>query len=778
VICRKGFAMRLTLRTLLAYLDDVMGPAETREIGQKLQNSPVALSTVNRIKEVIRRRRLSAPELSGPAQGIAPTVVAQYLDNTLSPENVAEVEQVCLVSDEHLAEMAACHQILSTLPKDSLDVAGQGRDRFYALGPYPVEQVLGGGATSAARAPTAPSTPSGRPIPDRSIETELLDELRSESLTQRWLPAVGVTAVVAAALMLLFMDWDMFRSVVGPGTVASRNAEPTGATGRPGDRQIASESEPQRPPSPPPGASIAAVGSTPQAIDRAADGTGEASPGPLDGTTNRDPAAGLPDAPLPADMVAPNRSSAAVAVADRANPGAASSDAPAAAAAVESDPAPAAPIAATMLPLQIRDQSTTGVRLRLEAFDRLWHVLPPRSELAAGDEIAVPEPFEAKWDVGSNAVRVRVLGGTRVRTVAASRSSATAPLTAVQPNVAETKGPEVTTPPADPADGSLPVGNAASPTWGQIELQRGRLVVQPGPMDGDGPWSVVVILAGQPQLFQLLTRDTQLGIASDWCEPDGAGNTVQGPCADVTLSVVSGRVGLPGAAINELGVGSFKNWSPIAAGLEAISEEIPDWLTNSDKPAAASAQRLVKAFEDAFDPDQSVDLCLPAVAKDPNPKLAELAIQAQALLDDYSALTAGLATSIHEEVRKHAAAALHGWLRQSPDHDATLRTELESHYSPTNAATVLRLLWGLTPQQARDRIESLQLVAELDNERPEIRELAFAQLVHLTKRTYEYRPMGPPATRERAITRWEQHIHREGALLPPETVDADPTAAP
>ena len=78
--------MRLTLRTLLAYLDDVLPAADTKLMGQKIQESPMAQLLVSRIREVMRRRRLKAPEVFGAEIGIDPNIVAQYLDNTLPPE--------------------------------------------------------------------------------------------------------------------------------------------------------------------------------------------------------------------------------------------------------------------------------------------------------------------------------------------------------------------------------------------------------------------------------------------------------------------------------------------------------------------------------------------------------------------------------------------------------------------------------------------------------------------------------------------------------------------
>src|SRR5579872_4534014 len=77
--------MRLTLRTLLAYLDDILEPSQAKEIGDKVNESSFASSLVSRIREVMRRRRLTAPTVSGPGVGIDPNTIAEYLDNTLPP---------------------------------------------------------------------------------------------------------------------------------------------------------------------------------------------------------------------------------------------------------------------------------------------------------------------------------------------------------------------------------------------------------------------------------------------------------------------------------------------------------------------------------------------------------------------------------------------------------------------------------------------------------------------------------------------------------------------
>ena len=69
--------MRLTLRTLLAYLDDTLEPAQASLIGQKVAESEKAQELIERIKQVTRRRRLAVPPATGPvsSSSVGPSVL-------------------------------------------------------------------------------------------------------------------------------------------------------------------------------------------------------------------------------------------------------------------------------------------------------------------------------------------------------------------------------------------------------------------------------------------------------------------------------------------------------------------------------------------------------------------------------------------------------------------------------------------------------------------------------------------------------------------------------
>ncbi len=216
--------MRLTLRTLIAYLDDVLEPNQIKEIGKKLEESSYASSLVDRIKDVMRRRRLTAPEIEGAGSNPDANTIAEYLDNTLTPEIVADVEKVCLNSDVNLVEVAASHQILTLVLGEPATVNANTRERIYALGPIADEHVLGSVAPGVETAPNQNNTtsePGQQPAQDplrssvpakdpEPFSSRIPDYLKTKPLWKRFTPYFLILLAAGVWAGLFFGDPTFF----------------------------------------------------------------------------------------------------------------------------------------------------------------------------------------------------------------------------------------------------------------------------------------------------------------------------------------------------------------------------------------------------------------------------------------------------------------------------------------------------------------------------------------------------------------------------------------
>lgn len=223
--------MRLTLATLLAYLDNVLEPADSAALAEKIEKSDFASGLVMRIRSISRKLRMGAPKVEGKGLGRDPNSVAEYLDGSLSPDRIGEFERLCLESDVQLAEVASCHQVLAMVLNKPADVPAQVRERVYSLGSqadaarlaapnridgahasgdgvHPLPPKPSSAATSAAH--LVPPSDNGKshteplapPIPK---PMEVPDYLRAGQGSGGWLWLVGLAAVALLAVGALRM---------------------------------------------------------------------------------------------------------------------------------------------------------------------------------------------------------------------------------------------------------------------------------------------------------------------------------------------------------------------------------------------------------------------------------------------------------------------------------------------------------------------------------------------------------------------------------------------
>lgn len=123
--------MRLTLRIVLAYLNQVLSPEDAQVVAKQIEQDEQTRQLVRRIEEVQRRTSLMTTQREIPT--IDPNLVAEYLDNELTPEEVLDIERVTLESDGNLAEVAACYHILTEVLSGVVSPESDLRRRLCAL---------------------------------------------------------------------------------------------------------------------------------------------------------------------------------------------------------------------------------------------------------------------------------------------------------------------------------------------------------------------------------------------------------------------------------------------------------------------------------------------------------------------------------------------------------------------------------------------------------------------------------------------------------------------
>jgi hypothetical protein len=357
--------MRLTLRTLLAWLDDTLEPTQVREIGRQVKESPLAQELADRIHRVTRQRRLTVPPSSG-ADGTDPNIVASYLDNDLDPESVAEFEKKCLKLDVNLAEVASVHQILSLLGQ-KVKVPAEARTRMYQL-------VKGREATTAkpaaARRPGAPE-PVTKPIPEWVVP-----EAPRRPWYQRFGPVVGCLALIFLA------SWSFWRSVTGSSPDATPSFTAPIVVANHDENAAAVPAAPEEP-----GAGLAADSPAvvPGSAIAAVPGEGAAQP-EANGS-------GASATPAGADTVG------ATSIAKTADAAGTSKD---------SSTAAAAPVGSAA-----RVGTGDGIVLRFNAAEREWERLKPSAPLARSDRVLCLAPFRTQLALGK--ARVDMIGDSEVR---------------------------------------------------------------------------------------------------------------------------------------------------------------------------------------------------------------------------------------------------------------------------------------------------------------------------------------------------------------------------
>jgi len=125
--------MRLTLKTILAYSDDLFDAEYRPAIEKRISEDDAAAYVINRMQSVVRNPDTPVPGRCGEKEEMSANLVAAYLDNLLSDAEQSRFETICLRSDIYLAEIACSHQILTTILGQPAKLSRDCRLRLYAI---------------------------------------------------------------------------------------------------------------------------------------------------------------------------------------------------------------------------------------------------------------------------------------------------------------------------------------------------------------------------------------------------------------------------------------------------------------------------------------------------------------------------------------------------------------------------------------------------------------------------------------------------------------------
>ncbi len=721
--------MRLTLRTMLAYLDDIpLEPEDREDIGRKIEESEFATNLVHRTRDCMRRLRLGVPAVIGRGLAHDPNSVAEYLDNTLADERVGEFEKICLESDVHLAEVAACHQILTIVLGEPAEIDPEMRHRMYQV----VAEVDAPPIQVDSMHPTAHLTPPPVQVATRRAKPEVPDYLR-ESQWRLW--PVAAVALIAALLTcggpLIFGPPEWRQRVVALFVRPQQDSqEPASAQGTKetlGAGQTDQTAEnPAAAAKPTEAADEGAARSgqpaplvPPKNVAGADDAGAPPAPEPDEDSGGRgeNPAANVPAGPAAVPGAPPEKG--------RPSPGPDKPELPLDATNPLVDPTqpevPAKPGAnhAADRPEAAaegfgRYTSTRDVLLRLDPRSGDWKRLPAKSPLVKGDRLLSLPLFKPTVSL-STSITIQAEG----------------------PALFELVGWN---------DQDVPI----------IAVEYGRLVMTTVGKAGN---SVQIKLEdAQPQLT-FVDAESTLALDVRHILPPGK-DPLSGPAPlAVDIYASSGLIRVRnGNAPVELQAPSRK--ALVLATAEQEGDEFPNWVTSE---ALGDVERLATtAVEPQLLPDRSIGLILKELAIQKKREVRSLAIWSAGYLGDFEPAVAALNDPQEKVLWSSYIEELRAAVARSPETARQVRAAFEKQRN-ADAQTLFRLLWGYSNEDLK-RGEDAKLVDGLDNSSLDIRVLSFWNLQNITGSKLNYLAGEPTAARRTAVKAWKDRL-RQGKIV-------------
>jgi len=781
--------MRLTLRTMLAYLDDLLEPADRDDIGQKIAESEFAGRLVRRIRDVTRNSRLPAPKILGKGMGLDPNTVAEYLDNTLAGERVPDFEKICLPtaetpqelmqSDVYLAEVAACHQILTMVLGQPAQVNPDMKRRMYELADHPEATAAkhrhtGEGLLAGADGLTTGSLDDLEIRPARR-KPEVPDYLRQPNSRFNW---KTIAAMILFALILVgaismalgpldhrhpLLGW-MFSAPQPAGPQVAANA-PAGGHGAPTAGQgqdvtgaAPSGNEAASAPTTQDTDRTAAsqTQSTPNTADNSATGNQTVQPSSAIGATQTPQGEGpsfsataaAPSGPPTPDQTMRTDTSAVpppVPVPEPAGEAATG----AAKMSTVPGPGPTDTSKAAVPTTQVPPQGNTTV----------GNPVPPVEEKPLGRFLLANNVVLLKYD-SVTSQWLRLAGGAPL-----SAGDQLLVLPNYRPTLVLSAGITLQIPP----ETLLQMEAADAAGIPGVRLSFGRLVVM---TTGKAGTQLRLDVGGAGGTVTFVDPDATLAVEVRRWLPPGSNPEVVEPRVAADLYAASGQVQWTSADGSitmlktpqrlSIGAGAGEN-----AG-QAVVATIPKWV--SPEQLNSTDASCAETLAASLDNNKPLVLALREMASTSNRRVEQRAFAAKclALLDDFEMLVAMFGDATQKAMWQQGGeiASAKAALTRGSESALKLREAFQKSHGDQAGIQLYRMLLGYTKDQLTGG-EAEVLVNALDNENLDHRVLAFSALEDITGKSYYYRPDTTATARAQWVRRWKQD-QASGAIVPKE----------
>ena len=728
--------MRLTLRTMLCYLDDVLDTADAKELGAKIEESEYATNVVHRVRTSMRRLRLGAPAVSGKEMGFDPNTVADYLDNTLAPEQVADFERECLdlESEVYLAEVAACHQILTLVLGEPAEVPLSTRHRIYGLAQLDEQQLASAATALEEPAESTMATTSGDAMrrvdlaeagtqPEASSESngqkvETAKSTREKPEIPEYLRKGGSQRTWPMALAVLLL-------VILLGGIAVTMWPPGGNQGNGvAQNNPADQDEPEvdspAPISDTDGEEPTADGIAEPPVDVPVDVEETSDGAAIDGThlpvTDENPEvdSGLPKTPTGNNMaetdvgpISPvaGGGEATDVVNDPEGGAVARIDPP-----IEADASGGTsdPVLPPVDKVTAHYISAAQVMVGWDNELSTWKRLPPRAQLKPGDQI---------------------------------RS-----LPTYRPQVLLTNDIQITFSDECVAAIGNPVEDHPS-----LLLTSGRTVIATMGKAGNG----IVVRAGGRNIL-LTMVDSEAAIALSVLPFQLPGDDPEKILSHVRITaiVTGGQVQWQQAGTEAVLLDYGQQISILDEGMPKITntDSPPRWVRTND---ISDIDRLASAtLEPMLNDERPIEITLAERVEHPRVEVRSLAARSLASMDKFDALVDTFGDETLKSYWSEHFDRLQNAMARDAKTAALVREAVERH-AGEDAERVYRLLQGYNPEQLKSG-SGKQLVDYLKHDSLRVRVLAINNLRRITSRTFGYHPHLPEARRRTPVREWEQ----------------------